>query len=70
MSGPLADLSRVQMHELIARAGGKASGTVSAKTSLVVAGEKAGSKKAKAESLDIEVIDPEAFAQRIAAYLG
>jgi DNA ligase (NAD+) len=70
MSGPLADYSRTQMNELIARAGGKASGSVSAKTNLVVAGEKAGSKKAKAEALGVEVISPEEFARRIAAYLG
>jgi DNA ligase (NAD+) len=69
MSGPLADYSRTQMNELIARAGGKASGSVSAKTSLVVAGEKAGSKLAKATSLGIETITPEEFAERIAAHL-
>lgn len=68
MSGPLADYSRTQMNELIARAGGKASSSVSAKTNLVVAGEKAGSKLAKAEALGVEVISPEEFAQRIAAY--
>jgi DNA ligase (NAD+) len=69
MSGPLADYSRTQMNELIARAGGKASSSVSAKTSLVVAGEKAGSKLAKAEALGVEVITAEAFAERIAAFL-
>jgi DNA ligase (NAD+) len=69
MSGPLADYSRTQMNELIARAGGKASGSVSAKTNLVVAGEKAGSKLAKAEALGVEISTPEAFAQRISAYL-
>jgi DNA ligase (NAD+) len=69
MTGPLADYSRTEMNELIARAGGKASSSVSAKTSLVVAGEKAGSKLAKAEALGVEVIGPEAFADKIADFL-
>jgi DNA ligase (NAD+) len=69
MSGPLADYSRTEMNELITRAGGKASSSVSAKTSLVVAGEKAGSKLKKAEDLGIEVISPEAFAERLADLL-
>ncbi|XVQ14641.1 NAD-dependent DNA ligase LigA [Spirillospora sp. CA-255316] len=69
MSGPLADLSRNQVNELIERAGGRASSSVSARTSLLVAGEKAGSKKAKADKLGIEVATPEEFAARIADYL-
>ena len=40
MTGDLADLSRNQMNELIERAGGKASSSVSARTSLVVVGER------------------------------
>ncbi|MGI5292985.1 NAD-dependent DNA ligase LigA [Nonomuraea polychroma] len=43
MTGQLETLSRNEMNELIERAGGKSSSSVSAKTSLVVAGEKAGS---------------------------
>ncbi|MFI6297611.1 NAD-dependent DNA ligase LigA [Nonomuraea sp. NPDC050790] len=62
MSGVLESLSRNQMNELIERAGGKASSSVSAKTSLLVAGEKAGSKRAKAESLGVRVMTPEEFA--------
>lgn len=69
MSGPFADCSRTEMNELITRAGGKASSSVSGKTSLVVAGEKAGSKLKKAEDLGIEVISPEAFAERVADFL-
>ncbi|WP_218125363.1 NAD-dependent DNA ligase LigA [Glycomyces harbinensis] len=69
MTGLLADYSRTQMNELIARAGGKASSSVSARTSLVVAGEKAGSKLAKAQDLGVETVTPEAFAERLADFL-
>ncbi|MEV0238301.1 helix-hairpin-helix domain-containing protein, partial [Nonomuraea sp. NPDC050786] len=62
MTGPLAELSRNEMNELIERAGGKASSAVSAKTSLLVAGDKAGSKRAKAETLGVRIVTPEEFA--------
>lgn len=65
MTGPLAELSRNQMNELIEAHGGRASGSVSKNTSLVVAGDGAGSKLAKAESLGIEVISSEEFASRL-----
>ena len=70
MSGVLADRSRTEMNELIARAGGKASSSVSARTHLVVAGENAGSKLENARSLGIEVQTPEEFAQRLSSLLG
>ncbi|GAA0944182.1 NAD-dependent DNA ligase LigA [Nonomuraea longicatena] len=69
MSGPLAALSRNEVNELIERAGGKASSSVSAKTSLLVAGEKAGSKRTKAEGLGVRVTTPEEFADLVAALL-
>ncbi|MEV0665457.1 NAD-dependent DNA ligase LigA [Actinomadura luteofluorescens] len=69
MTGPLGGLSRNQVNELIERAGGTASSSVSARTSLLVAGEKAGSKKARAEALGIEIVTPEEFAARVAAFL-
>ncbi|WP_424217263.1 NAD-dependent DNA ligase LigA (plasmid) [Streptomyces sp. BI20] len=62
MTGPLAALSRTEMNELIERAGGKASSSVSKRTTLLVAGEKAGSKRAKAEELGVRVLGPEEFA--------
>ncbi|WP_026413267.1 NAD-dependent DNA ligase LigA [Actinomadura oligospora] len=65
MTGALAELSRNEMNELIERAGGKSSSSVSARTSLLVAGEKAGSKKAKAEGLGVPVATPEEFADRV-----
>ncbi|MEU3406555.1 NAD-dependent DNA ligase LigA [Streptomyces sp. NPDC006670] len=69
MTGPLAELSRNEMNELIERAGGKASSSVSKRTTLLVAGEKAGSKRAKAEELGIRVLGPEEFAALVASLL-
>ncbi|GAA2886795.1 NAD-dependent DNA ligase LigA [Streptosporangium fragile] len=69
MTGLLQELSRNQMNELVERAGGKASSSVSARTSLLVAGEKAGSKQAKAESLGVRIVTPEEFAGMVAGFL-
>ncbi|MFI1190372.1 NAD-dependent DNA ligase LigA [Streptomyces californicus] len=70
MSGALEKLSRNQMNELIERAGGRASSSVSRRTSLLVAGEKAGSKRTKAEDLGVRVAEPEEFAELVGAFLG
>ncbi|MFI0961134.1 NAD-dependent DNA ligase LigA [Streptomyces sp. NPDC021080] len=70
MTGALEQLSRNQMNELIERAGGRSSSSVSKKTSLVVAGEGAGSKRAKAETLGIRLAAPEEFAELVADYLA
>jgi len=70
MTGMLESLSRNEVNELIERAGGKSSSSVSAKTSLLVAGEKAGSKRAKAEGLGVEIITPDDFATLVAAFLS
>ncbi|CAD5924730.1 DNA ligase 1 [Streptomyces sp. KY75] len=69
MTGALEKLSRNQMNELIERAGGKSSSSVSARTSLLVAGEKAGSKRTKAEELGIRIAAPEEFAELISGFL-
>ncbi|MEV8036083.1 NAD-dependent DNA ligase LigA [Streptomyces sp. NPDC086182] len=69
MTGALEQLSRNQMNELIERAGGRSSSSVSKKTTLVVAGEGAGSKRAKAETLGIRLAAPEEFAALVADYL-
>ncbi|MDT9691334.1 NAD-dependent DNA ligase LigA [Streptomyces sp. P9(2023)] len=69
MTGPLAALSRNQMNELIERAGGRSSSSVSQRTGLVVAGEKAGSKRTKAEGLGIRLVAPEEFAELLGDFL-
>jgi DNA ligase (NAD+) len=69
MTGSLAALSRNEMNELIERAGGRASSSVSAKTSLLVAGDKAGSKKDKAAGLGVSITTPEDFAEVVKAFL-
>ncbi|MFB7369581.1 NAD-dependent DNA ligase LigA [Streptomyces sp. NPDC056222] len=69
MTGPLEALSRNQMNELIERAGGKSSSSVSKRTGLVVAGEKAGSKRTKAEELGIRLVDPDEFATLLGDFL-
>ena len=48
-------ISREEVADLIRSQGGKVSGSVSSKTSVLVAGEKAGSKKSKAEDLGVEI---------------
>jgi DNA ligase (NAD+) len=57
ITGTLPDLSREKATEQIEAAGGKVTGSVSKKTSFVVAGSEPGSKLAKAEQLGVEVID-------------
>ena len=61
VTGTLPTLSRDEAEALIAHHGGRAASSVSKKTSFVLAGEKAGSKLTKAESLGIPVIDEAAF---------
>lgn len=70
MTGPLAQLSRNQMNELIERAGGRSSSSVSKKTTLVVAGEGAGSKRAKADDLGIRLATPDEFAALVAEFIN
>ena len=56
LTGTLPSLTRSQAQALIEAAGGKVSGSVSRKTSYVVAGEEAGSKLTRAEALGVPVI--------------
>ena len=57
LTGSLAHLSRDEAKAMIEAAGGKVSGSVSKKTSYVVAGEEAGSKLEKAQALKVSVLD-------------
>ncbi len=61
LTGTLGTLTREQAGDWVVALGGKVSGSVSAKTSLVVAGEAAGSKLTKAEQLGVKVIDEAGF---------
>ena len=61
LTGTLPTLSRDEASAKIKAAGGKVSGSVSKKTSYVVAGEAAGSKLTKANELGVPVIDEEAL---------
>ncbi|MFD3824750.1 NAD-dependent DNA ligase LigA [Streptomyces sp. NPDC058625] len=69
MTGSLGKLSRNEMNELVERAGGRSSSGVSKRTTLVVAGEGAGSKRAKAEQLGIRLATPDEFATLVATFL-
>ena len=61
LTGTLPNLTREEAGEMIVAAGGKVTSAVSKKTTYVVAGEEAGSKLTKAESLGVEIIDEEAL---------
>ena len=65
VTGTLPSLGRKEAEELIVKNGGKASGSVSKKTSFVLAGEAAGSKLTKAGELGIKVIDEAEFLNMI-----
>ena len=63
LTGTLPTLTRAEAEEMIRRNGGKTSGSVSKKTSVVLAGESAGSKLAKAQSLGVRIMDEAEFRQ-------
>jgi DNA ligase (NAD+) len=65
ITGTLSRFSRQQIEQFIKDHGGKTSGSVSKKTSFVIAGEDAGSKLEKARKFGIEVISENEFEQRI-----
>jgi DNA ligase (NAD+) len=59
LTGTLAGMTRDEARQRIEAQGGKVTGTVSKKTSYLVAGEAPGSKLAKAQELGVEVLDQE-----------
>ena len=65
VTGTLPTLSRNDAEELIRQHGGKAASSVSKKTAFVVAGEAAGSKLTKAQTLGIPVLDEAAFLEKL-----
>ena len=62
ITGAIPGYTRDSASEAVTALGGKVSGSVSAKTGVLVAGENAGSKLEKAEKLGVPVIGPDAFA--------
>ncbi len=67
LTGTLPTMTRDEASELIKERGGKVSGSVSKKTSYVLAGEEAGSKLTKAKELGIRIIDENEFLAMINA---
>jgi DNA ligase (NAD+) len=65
LTGKLEQLTRGEAKEKIEALGGKVTGSVSKKTDLVIAGEDAGSKRTKAEELNIEIWDEEKLIEAV-----
>jgi DNA ligase (NAD+) len=61
LTGTLPTLGRDEARDMIEKAGGKVSGSVSKKTDYVVAGEEAGSKLTKAQELGVAILDEAAL---------
>ena len=68
LTGTMTSMTRSEAKERLQTLGAKVAGSVSKKTSLVVAGAEAGSKLSKAESLGIEVLDEAAFIEFLQRY--
>lgn len=65
LTGTLAGIKRDEAKARLQALGAKVSGSVSKKTTAVIAGEKAGSKRTKAEALGIEILDERALVELI-----
>ena len=65
LTGTLEKYSRDEASEIIENFGGKTSGTVSKKTTYVLAGEAAGSKLKKAQDLGVKIITEQEFEEMI-----
>lgn len=67
VTGTLSTLSREEAEARVRQAGGKVAGSVSTKTSFVVAGENPGSKYEKAQSLNIPILSEAQFLKKVAS---
>ena len=65
LTGSLQDFKRSEAQKLIEERGGECQSSVTAKTTLVIAGEAAGSKLAKAQKLGIKIIDEATFKEML-----
>lgn len=65
LTGTLADFKRSEAQAIIESLGGETAGSVSKSTTMVLAGENAGSKLEKAKELGIKIIDEETFKDMI-----
>ena len=65
LTGTLEKYTRPEASEIIEKFGGKVSGSVSKKTNYVLAGEEAGSKLTKAQSLGVQIISEQDFIEMI-----
>tara|TARA_B100000287_G_scaffold234858_1_gene221182 strand:+ start:1341 stop:1631 length:291 start_codon:yes stop_codon:yes gene_type:complete len=67
ITGKLTQIDRKQGEELVRMAGGFPTGSISGKTNLLVAGEKAGSKLEKAKNIGVKIVDEQTFLKMIKA---
>ena len=65
VTGTLERFTRKEIESLIKRLGARAAKSVSKKTDYLVAGADAGSKLAKAQKLDVTILDEDAFAELV-----
>lgn len=65
LTGSLSSYTREEAEEMIMNLGGKITSSVSKKTDYVLAGDKAGTKLAKAKSLDIKILNESEFIEKI-----
>src|SRR4029078_7540948 len=68
LTGTMPSMTREEGTDLAQEGGARGASSVSKKTDFVVAGENAGSKLTKAETLGVEVIDEAEFRRRLAAW--
>lgn len=65
VTGTLESMTREEAHAAVTAAGGKTTGSVTKSTTVLIAGEKAGSKRKKAEALGIPILSEKEFLERL-----